>query len=176
MLTTSEHFLVSNIAGVSQGKPSVDIEMCDEQFWKLLVKIDAWVHNLFRLFLDECRQSTPDCPAGVKVTTKELIYALAVNKGGTDRQKSFRAILSHLLLFARRVSTTCRAGLPICSTISSTKAISSSVGTGKKPRFRNNCRKLPTEGLYRAIQSWRPGVHISDPTGCCDFCWDLKNV
>lgn len=82
MLTASDDFLVSNIVGVSQCKPSVDIEMSDEQFRKLLVKIDAWVHNLFRLFLDECRQSTPDCPAGVKVTIKKSISGLAFNKGG----------------------------------------------------------------------------------------------
>ena len=161
MLTAVDNFLVSNIVGVSQSKPSVDIEMSDEQFWKLLVEIDAWVHNFFGLFLDECGQPTPDCPAGVKVTVKNLIYVLAVDKRGTDRQKSFRAILSHLLVFERRVSTTCRAGLPICSMISRTKVISSSVGTGKKPMFQKQSskvahwRSLPCHSIVTSWESYK---------------------
>jgi len=155
MLTASDDFLVSNIVGISQGKPSVNIEVSNEQFRKLLFNVDAWVHNLFRLFLDECRQSTPNCPASMKVSTKKLISGLAFNKGDTDRQKSFRAILSHLLLFVRRFSTTCKAGLPICSMISSTKVISSSVGTGKKHKFQKtvvkSCSGIFTVPLNRNV-------------------------
>jgi len=176
MLTASDDFLVSDINGVSQGKPSIDIEMSDEQFRKLLVGIDAWVYNLLSLLLDECGQSTPNCPTSMKVTVMKSNSGWVFDSRGTDRQKSFRAILSHLLLFARRVSTTCKAGRPICSMISRTKAISSWVGTGKKLIFQKQYSKVALDDPHHATQLWRPGLHISDPIGCCDFYWNLKNV